>query len=93
MAQQHKLGTCKTTITTSDGFTRITYVATVVVKFSDKEIVLDSGGWRTRTTLTRMSQAANQFDLKYSVQQINFEWFVHFNGKTIPFSDGMVLAR
>ncbi len=75
------------------GQTVITYHSTQVVIFSDTHIALQSGGWRTATTKTRMNQASNQFNLGYQVIQRDFEWFVEFGDKTIPFSDGMVLNR
>ena len=93
MAQQHKLGTHKTNIITEDGMTKIIYHSTVIVRYREGVILLDSGGWQTSTTKTRMNQASSQFGLGYSVYQKNFEWFVVFKGETIPFKDGMVLMR
>ena len=93
MAQQYSVGRRSTTIATEKGTTRVTYHQTVVVAFSDKKIILDSGGWRTATTKTRMNQASVQFGLGFSVFQRRFEWFVDWQGKELPFRDGMVLRR
>jgi len=93
MPQQYKVGTHATTIATSNGITRITYHNTIVVSFDERRIVLDSGGWETATTKTRMNQTSNQFDLGYQVYQKDFEWFVDFKGETFDFYDGIKLLR
>tara|TARA_R100001377_G_C3125486_1_gene87454 strand:+ start:83 stop:376 length:294 start_codon:yes stop_codon:yes gene_type:complete len=53
----------------------------VVIHYKDK-IVLNSGGWCSTTTKSRM----NEFT-PFNVYQKNFDWFV--NGK--PYYDNMVL--
>ena len=93
MAQQSKLGTVATKVKKEGGVTGIKYHATNVVEFTGTMIVLDSGGWRSATTKTRMNQASNQFNLGYSVWQKSREWFVTFKGVTCEFYDGMVLVR
>ena len=93
MSRLSTIGTHRTTISVYDGFTRIQYHNTQVVKFSDTVIILDSGGYQTATTKTRMNQTANQFDLGYHVYQKNFEWYVDFDGKTYDFEDEMILER
>ena len=81
-------------LTDDDGMTKIIYHSTPVVKFNDKRIILNSGGWRTSTTKIRMNQAANQFKLGFSVHQKKYDWFVSFDGDdAIPFFDGMILNR
>jgi len=92
-AQQHQVGKGNTTISTENGTTRVTFHETVVVAFNDKKIVLDSGGWLSTTTKTRMNQASNQFDLGYQVFQQRGEWFVFYKTQTVKFKDGMVLPR
>jgi hypothetical protein len=93
MAQQHKITGRATNIQTTNGNTVIRYHATDVVSFNAKEIVLNSGGWRTATTKTRMNQAAGQFDLGYSVFQKDFDWFVDYRGLVVGFEDNMRLQR
>ena len=63
----------------------ITYHATDVVRFNAKRIILDTGGWKTNTTKTRMNQASAQYGLGYYVYQKDFSWYVECNGKTLPF--------
>jgi len=38
-----------------------------------------------------MNQASNQDGLGFKVYQRNYDWFVDFNGNTLPFADNMVL--
>ena len=93
MAQQYTLGKTSTTVATNEGITRITYHRTVVVAFDGNKITLDSGGWYTNTTKTRMNQASNQFELGFSVYQKDHIWFVKRpDGETVQFVDGMSFA-
>jgi hypothetical protein len=86
MSQQHKIGTVATTISTSNGITRVCYHSTDVVSFDSKSITLQTGGWWTATTKTRMNQAASQFDLNFSVSQKKGVWYVITpKGETIRF--------
>lgn len=57
----------------------------------DRTVVLDSGGWLTSTTKTRMNQAAEEFGLNFKVFQEKKQWFVMIPGGTLPFQDGMVI--
>jgi hypothetical protein len=89
MAQQYKVGSHATRI----GKNYVQYHGTTVVSWDEESFTLNSGGWRTATTKTRMNQAARQFDLPYRVYQQKGEWYVDSNGKTFGFQDGMVLPR
>jgi len=93
MGQTAKLGKRATTLFTEDGFHKVIYHDTCVIKWSESEIVLDSGGWNTLTTKTRINQASNQFDLGVRVSQKDFEWFVEFKGQTLEFNDKMTINR
>jgi hypothetical protein len=93
MSQTQEVKGVATIIYRNNGFTCVKYHQTDVVKFSPVEIILNSGGWQTATTKTRMNQASNQFGLGYCVFQKDFKWFVDFEGKTIDFEDGMTLLR
>lgn len=93
MAQQHRLGKTATTVATHDGFTRVTYHSTVVVTFNDAQFSLNSGGWHTATTKTRMNQASHQFGLGYTVFQRDGHWFVNYRGQDTPFTDNAWFVR
>ena len=93
MPRMDRIGTGHTTVSTENGKTTVRLHSTDVVVFSAKEIVLNSGTWRTATTKNRMNQTSNQFDLGFDVTHKDFGWFVSFNGKVLPFVDGMKLKR
>jgi len=90
MSRYNQIGQVATTTTTQEGTTRVTYHATHVVTFDSRLITLNSGGWFTATTKTRMNQASNQFDLGYSVFQKSRQWFVTYRGHTIAFNGNTV---
>jgi len=92
MAQMNKIGSHATSVSVDhEGFTYIRYHDTIVTRFNKEVIELDNGGYLTSTTKTRMNQASNQFDLGYQVYQKDYEWFVDYNGETIPFIEEKVI--
>jgi hypothetical protein len=98
MPQQHKLSKYNTSVKSINGETVVTLHHTDVVRFNDREITLDNGGWCTTTTATRMNQASSQFGLGFRVSRKAKEMFVQveeangwgkpqaFNGSTITFA-------
>lgn len=94
MTQQNQVGAKATSIgTDSNGNHYVQYHYTRVVEWNHESIILKANGWRTATTRIRMNQTANQFGLGFQVFQKNFDWFVRYNGETLPFDDGMILKR
>lgn len=91
----NKIGKTATKVTINGTSTEVKYHATVVVKFDENEIILNSGGWRTVTTKSRMNQTSNEFNLGFGVYQRKGDWFVDSKGcdEPIPFEDGMKLER
>ena len=86
MAQQSVVsGVCTSVYTDLDGSICVVYRGTVVVRVSPDTVALNTGGWSTSTTKTRMNQAANQYALGYVVYQKDFEWFVKTEAGTFPF--------
>ena len=81
--QTHTVRGTATTVQSGNGSTNVVYHTTTVVSFNSERITLDTGGWRTNTTKTRMNQAANQFDLGFNVWQKDYEWFVTCDGNRI----------
>lgn len=77
----------------NDSFMKVIYHDTIVVKWDEVKIILNSGGWRTNTTKTRMMQASNQYNLGYQVFQKDFEWYVIHKGQVRLFVDGIILER
>lgn len=95
MAQTQMLGRKATTVSTENGVMKVVYHETVVAAFNKKThtVTLNSGGYRTATTRTRMNQAANQFGWNFTVFQKDFKWFVKYPGGNVgPFSDGMCFS-
>jgi len=93
MGQTQTIGKTATTVRCQDDLFVIRYHQTDVVTFDKHKIELDSGGWDTATTKTRMNQTSNQFGLGFQVFQKEFKWFVDFKDKTLDFFDGMILNR
>jgi len=78
MVQLNKVGRANTKIINDGKFTIIHVHQTDVVKFNNKKIILDTGGWKTQMTKNRMNQASNQYDLYYYVHNIRGEWVVNY---------------
>jgi hypothetical protein len=93
MQTQRFQGTARTITQMPNGGARFyTYHSTAVVTvFADKTIRLDSGGWMTATTKRAMNQASNQDELGFQVFQKAGKWFVRWQGRDLPFTDGLVL--
>jgi hypothetical protein len=89
MSQTQRVSGVATSIRREGNDMCVRYHNTDVVRFDDPrlKIVLNTGGWKTATTKTRMNQASNQFGLGYQVSQKKGDWFVDYKGKTIPFND------
>jgi len=87
------IGNHKTSIVNDNNILMVCYHNTPVVKITDDEIILNSGGWLTATTKRRMNQASLQYNLGFAVYQVNFSWYVDYKGDTIPFEDGLTLKK
>ena len=92
MAQTQTFTGTARAIHNTDGAKNYLYHKTAVVKkFDNGDIQLNSGGWKTRTTLRAMNQASNQDNLGFRVYQRKFEWYVLWNGVEHNFTDDMIL--
>ena len=92
MGQTQRVTGVATSIRGQEGKTIVRYHNTDVVIYDNRTIELNTGGWKTMTTKTRMNQASNQFGLGYQVSQKKGDWFVDYKGQTIPFnSDSLTL--
>jgi hypothetical protein len=70
----------------ADGMTKVIYHGTPVVSFDAQKIVLNTGGYVTATTATRMNQAANQFNLGYYVSRRGGTMYAKVQGQDVPFN-------
>ena len=108
MPRMDKLSTYRTTWTTDARGGCVTYISTTIVNWDCDTVTLNSGGWQTVTTKRKMTQAAHQFGLGFTVFQRKGEWFVCRLGRSpegyasagaehgaivIPFTDGMSFPR
>lgn len=92
MASLSKVGKTATVVFSDEsGALCCVYHRTCVAKkLPDGRVKLNSGGWKTATTRTRMNQFANAHcGGRYSVFQKAFDWFIRVNGETVPFVDGV----
>ncbi len=94
MAQTHTFkGTARTQLTVNGTRHYVYHSTAVVIVNPDNSIRLDSGGWRTVTTLRAMNQASAQDDLGFRVFQRRGGWFVTWQGRELPFADQMLLTH
>ena len=56
-----------------------------------KAVKLDSCGYETVTTKSRLNALLEEVKFGCKVFQKNFDWFVRYNGQTASFWDGMIL--
>ena len=88
-----QVGTHKTSVFAEDSVLKVCYHNTIVVEVTEDNIKLCCGGWYTNTTKRRMNQASRQYGLGVHVYQVNYDWYVGYNGEVLPFVDGMVIKR
>lgn len=84
-------GTATNVIRDASGI-RVKYHNTIVAtKALDGTVTLNSGGWRTNTTKTRINQLANEFcNGTFAVYQRKFDWYVRMpDGTECEFYDGI----
>ena len=63
------------------------HATNVVTYHRDGRIILNTGGWRTSTTKTRLNDYSPA-----RISQRKGEWFVRFNGIEVPFENGLNVA-
>jgi len=79
-----------TKVTHENGVVTMTLYSTPVVRydFAKKSVTLNTGGYRTVTTKSRMNQFARDYSLPFSVFQRNHAWFVSLkDGTQYEFED------
>ena len=91
MARWNEIGKHGTQVLTEEGKTKVIYHGTPVVTLDGNKVTLRTRGYQTVTTKRRMNQAANQFDLGFSVYQKNWDWYVWLRetNQTLEFKEGM----
>ena len=54
---------------------------------------LNTGGWHSVTTKSRLNAILSEIFVGASVYQKNFDWFLSYNNQTYDFMDGMILTQ
>lgn len=61
------------------------------VDHNTKAVKLDSCGYETNTTKSRLNALLSEVKYGCKVFQKNFDWFVNYQDETASFYDGMIL--
>ncbi len=89
MAQTQRVqGRATSVFTDEHGALCCVYHSTIVArKLADGRVELNTGGWKSVTTKTRMNQFANQFcSGSFAVFQKGFSWYVSGKGRDAVFA-------
>lgn len=96
MAQTQRISRNNTAIYTQDDGTRQVFLHnTCIVQVKpDGTVKLDTGGWLTVTTMTRMNQVSNEWRLGYSVGRAKgkFSAWLHHEQREIESADNRTLT-
>ena len=67
--------------------------AIAVYDHKNQALKLNSGGYQTVTTKSRLNAILQGLIAGASVYQKQFEWFLNYNNQTHDFNDGMILTQ
>ena len=67
--------------------------AIAVYDHNTQALKLNTGGWATVTTKSRLNAILQGLIAGASVYQKNFDWFLSYNNQTHDFNDGMILSQ
>jgi len=67
--------------------------AIAVYDHNTQALKLNTGGWATVTTKSRLNAILDQVMYGARVYQKNFDWFLSYNNQTHDFMDGMILSQ
>ena len=66
--------------------------AIAVYDHNTQALKLNSGGYTTVTTKSRLNAILQELIAGASVFQKNFDWYLSYNNQTVDFWDGMILS-
>ena len=67
--------------------------AIAVYDHNTNALKLNTGGWQTVTTKSRLNAILQELITGASVFQRDFIWFLNYNNQTHNFNDGMILCN
>ena len=67
--------------------------AIAVYDHNTQALKLNTGGWSTVTTKSRLNAILSELITGASVFQRDFNWFLNYNNQTHDFNDGMILCN
>ena len=67
--------------------------AIAVWAHNNEAVKLNTGGWHSNTTKSRLNAILDQVMYGARVYQKNFDWFLSYNNQTYDFMDGMILTQ
>lgn len=85
MSKKSLIGTHKTTVITEGNKVIVRYHNTNVVEFDENIILLNTGGYLTKTTKLRMNQTSEEFNLGFKVYAKDRVFYVDYKNKTYEF--------
>ena len=74
----------KTMLYIKEGFNVVKYHNTEIFKQKENQIILNSDGWKTKTTKQRINEAFNFFNIPLALYQNKNEWYIlNLNNKQV----------
>ena len=67
--------------------------AIAVYDHNTQALKLNTGGWHSNTTKSRLNAILDQLMYVAKVFQRDFNWFLNYNNVTHDFNDGMILSQ
>ena len=67
--------------------------AIAVYDHNTQALKLNTGGWSTVTTKSRLNAILQELITGARVFQRDFNWFLSYNNLTVDFNDGMILSQ
>ena len=67
--------------------------AIAVYDHNTQALKLNTGGWHSNTTKSRLNAILSELITGASVFQRQFNWFLNYNNQTVDFFDGMILSQ
>jgi hypothetical protein len=67
--------------------------AIAVWDHNNEAVKLNTGGWHSNTTKSRLNAILQELIAGARVFQKNFDWYLQTNNQTVDFWDGMILTH